>query len=260
MEQLFPTIEKFNILLQCMAVLALIVFITLYFINAGYGIMYTKRWGYGINNKLGWVLMEAPVFVLMAIFWWYSPRRFDLVPLIFFLLFELHYLQRSFVFPLLMKGKNRMPISIMLSGVLFNVLNAYIQGGWIFYVSVKGTYPESWLYTPQFVIGVVVFFLGMAINLNSDHIIRNLRKPGDTAHYIPKGGMFRYVSSANYFGELLEWTGFALLTWSWAGVIFVVWTAANLVPRAAKIHERYKEEFGERFTRLKVKRIIPFIY
>ena len=74
----------------------------------------------------------------------------------------------------------------------------------------------------------------MAVNLHSDHIIRHLRRPGDTRHYIPCGGMFRYVSSANYFGELLEWMGFAVASWSWAGAVFVVVDLRQ--PRAARRH------------------------
>ena len=85
----------------------------------------------------------------------------------------------------------------------------------------------------------------MAINLHADHVIRNLRKPGDTRHYLPEKGFYRYVTSANYFGELVEWTGFALLTASPAAWVFVWWTAANLVPRADAIYKRYCEEFGK---------------
>lgn len=72
--------------------------------------------------------------------------------------------------------------------------------------------------------------------------------------------MFRYVSSANYFGEVVEWTGFAILTWSWAGAVFALWTFANLAPRAGKIRDRYADEFGDEFRRLKLRRIIPYIY
>ena len=109
-------------------------------------------------------------------------------------------------------------------------------------------------------IGGALFVAGMAVNLHSDHIIRHLRRPGDTRHYIPRGGMFRYVSSANYFGELLEWVGFAVASWSWAGAVFAWWTFANLAPRAASLRRRYEQEFGEEFSRLRRKRIIPFIY
>lgn len=257
---IFNSLENFNLLLIAMTAMGVVVFVALFFINAGYGIMYTKRWGLSINNRIGWVLMESPVFLAMCYLWWTSSRTFEVVPLIFFCIFQLHYLQRSFIFPFLIKGKSRMPLSIILMGITFNCINACIQGGWIFYLSPSDSYTIDWIFTPQFIVGVVIFFMGFVINLNSDNIIRNLRAPGDTKHYIPRGGMFSYVSSANYFGELLEWVGFAIMTWSWAGFVFAWWTFANLGPRAAKIHSRYKAEFGEEFIKLKLKRMIPFIY
>ena len=100
----------------------------------------------------------------------------------------------------------------------------------------------------------------MIININSDSVIRHLRKPGDTNHYLPQKGMYKYVTSANYFGEIVEWTGFAILTWSLSGVIFAWWTFANLVPRAASIYKRYLEEFGPQVKEKRLKRVFPFIY
>ncbi len=250
----------FDMFLAVMAFVAVVVFVALHFVEAGYGVMYTRRWGATVNNRLGWIMMEAPVFVAMALLWWLSPRRFETTPLVMFMFFELHYFQRSFIFPLLIKGKGKMPLSIIIMGVVFNTLNALMQGGWIFYVSEPGRYPLSWLWSWQFIAGTVIFFAGMWINIQSDSIIRNLRRPGDTGHYIPRGGMFRYVSSANYFGEWVEWTGFALLTWSWAGAVFSLWTFANLAPRARKLRQRYEREFGDEFRRLNRRSIIPFIY
>lgn len=248
--------ENFRIFLWIMAATAVVVFVALNFVEAGYGIAYTKKWGPSVNNKLGWVLMEAPVFIIMVILWALSSRRFEIAPLVMFLIFETHYFQRSFIFPLRMKGKSRMPLSIMLMGVVFNSLNALMQGGWIFYVSAPDRYPASWLYSWQFILGTLVFICGIYTNIHSDSIIRNLRKPGDTRHYLPRGGMFRYVTSANYLGEFLEWVGFAILTWSWAGAVFALWTFANLAPRARKINARYQREFGP----LTQKSLIPYIY
>ncbi len=243
-----------------MSALALVVFVALYHIDAGYGKFYSSKWGPSVGNKLGWFLMETPVFVAMLLLWGFSERRGDVVRLSFLLVFELHYFQRSFIFPLLIKGKSRMPLSIILMGVIFNTLNALMQGGWIFYVSPAEMYPTEWLLDPRFIAGLLIFAAGMFINLQSDNIIRHLRKPGDTRHYLPKGGMFRYVTSANYLGEFMEWAGFAVLTWSWSGAVFALWTFANLCPRAARIYERYKQEFGDELDTSKVKRIIPFIY
>lgn len=252
--------EQFLWLLGGMAITAIIVFVALYFVEAGYGKMISSKWGPAINNKIAWVLMECPVFFVLLYFWAISPRKFEVAPLVFFLLFELHYFQRSFVFPFMLKGKSKMPIAIMLMGVIFNTLNGYMQGEWIFFLAPNDLYTLAWLATPQFIIGTLLFFAGMGINMHSDHVIRHLRKPGDTKHYLPKKGMYKYVTSANYFGEIVEWTGFAILTWSIPGAMFVIWTCANLVPRANSIYKKYEKEFGDEFHERTLKRVFPFVY
>ncbi len=252
-----------------MSVLACIVFIALQRITPGYGMTFDKKWGPSVNNRIGWVIMEAPVFIAMVLLWALCPdpaRRENPAVCVMTSLFLLHYFQRSFIFPCLIKGKSRMPLSIILSGVIFNLLNSYMIGGWFFYLSpmpdygANPGYPVSWLWSPLFILGTIIFFAGMAINLHSDHIIRSLRRPGDTGHYIPRGGLFRYVTSANYFGELTEWIGFAILTWSWPGAVFALWTFANLAPRARATHRRYIDRFGDEYTSLRRRYIIPFIY
>lgn len=259
------SLQYFNLFLTIMAATAAVVFIALYFVDAGYGKFYNSKWGPAVNNRLGWVLMEAPVFVAMLLLCLLSPRRTDVARIVMLLIFEAHYFQRSFIFPMLIRGNGRMPLSIILMGVIFNTLNALMQGGWIFWISPAERYTAAWLADPRFIIGTLIFIAGMFINIQSDGIIRNLRKPGDNAHYLPKQGMFRYVTSANYFGEFTEWVGFAILTWSWSGVLFAVWTFANLGPRAARIHKHYRSEFGDEMAALeaggpRIKRIIPFIY
>ena len=252
--------HTFTVFLIVMAILAVVVFISLYFVDAGYGKFYHPKWGPSLDNHWGWFLMEVPVFIAMLVLWWLSDRRGDMVRLAFLLLFETHYFHRSFIFPQQLRGHSRMPWTIVLMGALFNTLNALMQGGWIFFISPDNYYPVNWLTSLPFLAGTVLFFAGMYINIQSDSIIRHLRKPGDTAHYLPKGGMFRYVTSANYFGEFLEWVGFAILTWSWAGAVFALWTFANLAPRAARIYDLYSREFPDELDTHKVKRIIPFIY
>ena len=253
-------IELYNWFLWAMVALAVVVFVALQRVDAGYGMLLTKGWGPTVPNRLGWVLMESPVFILMTVLWALSDRTWEITPLVFFVVFQAHYFQRAFVFPLLIRGNSRMPLSIMAMGVLFNTLNGLMQGGWIFYLSPEGMYGSDWLLTFPFWIGLVLFVVGMAVNIQSDKIIRNLRKPGDTGHYIPQGGMFRYVTSANYFGEVIEWTGFAVMTWSAAGAVFALWTFANLAPRASALRRAYGERFGDEFTELNRKRILPFIY
>ena len=48
-----------------MAVMAVIVFVALFFFKAGYGYLSTSNWGPKISNRTAWVLMEAPAFIFL---------------------------------------------------------------------------------------------------------------------------------------------------------------------------------------------------
>ena len=260
-------LTQYELFLFVMTILAVIVFIALQFVDAGYGITIDKKWGVAINNKVAWFCMETPVFILMTVLCLCSRRMisFNLstsfVPLIIFLFFQTHYLRRSLIFPFLLKGKSTMPVTVMLMGVLFNLCNAFMQGGWLFYKSPENMYAIHWIWTPQFIIGTVIYFGGMALNIQSDRIIQKLRKDGSTKHYLPSEGLFKYVTGAHYLGELVEWIGFAVLTWSISGVVFALWTIANLVPRANAVYKRYRKMFGDETIQVKkLKRIFPYIY
>ncbi len=250
----FQTVER------VMIVLAVVVFIALQYFKAGYGYLRSKGWGPMINNKAAWVLMEIPVLIVTVLLYILTHSWNNLMATVLISFLVIHYTQRSLIYPFLMRGNSKMPVSVVLMGAVFNIINSYLICGWIFILAPEDYYTVQWLYSPQFIVGALIFIFGMVVNLNSDYIIRHLRKPGDTRHYIPRGGMFKYVSSANYYGEITEWFGYAILTWSLPGAIFCMWTFANLAPRANSLYEKYTKEFGEEFTSLKRKRLIPFIY
>mgnify|MGYP002241317875 CR=1 FL=1 len=188
-----------------MSLIALIVFIALYFVKAGYGIFRTASWGVAISNKLAWILMEAPVFLVMCWMWMHSERRFDPVILTFFIFFQIHYFQRAFVFPLLLTGKSKMPLAIMSMGILFNLSNGYMQGEWIFYLSPEGMYHSGWFTSAWFIAGSLLFFAGMLMKLGilTDHIlIRHCDKRGYPSLSAPKRDVplcyFRQLSGRNH--------------------------------------------------------------
>ena len=136
-----------------------------------------------------------------------------------------------------------MPISIMLMGVGFNLGNAYINGRYLFELS--GGYAEHWLTDWRFITGAVIFLAGYITNRWADAKLRSLRRPGELDYKIPQGGLFRWVSCPNYLGEILEWGGWAMATWSLPGLAFAFWTFANLAPRAFTHHAWYQRNFPE---------------
>ena len=57
---------------------------------------------------------------------------------------------------------------------------------------------------------------------------------------------------------MIEWLGWAIMTWSFAGLVFFFWTVANLLPRALANHRWYQEKFPEYPTDRKA--IIPYLF
>jgi 3-oxo-5-alpha-steroid 4-dehydrogenase 1 len=148
-----------------------------------------------------------------------------------------------------------MPLFITVSAIFFNLFNAGFNG---YYLAELRSYTTDWLTSWQFLVGLPVFAIGFIINFWSDEILMNLRKPGETGYVIPRGGLFNYVSAPNLFGEILEWTGFAILAWNLPAASFAIWTFANLVPRAVAHHKFYLEKF-ENYPKER-KAVFPFVY
>jgi hypothetical protein len=207
-------------------------------VSAPYGKLYQSDWGPSLNNKVAWFIMEAPTVIFFLIIFFISPKNSYPMGFLFWMI---HYGQRTFIFPWLIRGKSEMPILIMGFGFFFNLVNTYIQSRWLFKFS--PIYRISWLISPFFIIGIISFFLGYIINLHSDYIIRNLREPGDCRYKIPHNGLYKYVSCPNYLGEIIEWIGWAIMIWAIPGFLFAFWTFANLAPRALANHQWYQKKF-----------------
>lgn len=222
--------------------LAAATMVGLRFITAPYGRHGRSGWGPTVPARIGWLVMESPAALFFLAVYLSGAHRSGVVPLVLLGLWELHYMQRAFVYPFLMRAGSRMPLSIMAMAIAFNVLNGYVNAHWI---AELGSYPVRWLYDPRMVLGVALFLGGLAVNLGSDRRLRRLRGPGETGYRIPRGGAFRWVSSPNYLGEMVEWFGWALATWSLAGLAFALYTTANLAPRALDNHRWYRQRFPD---------------
>jgi steroid 5-alpha reductase family enzyme len=207
-------------------------------------------------NVVGWVVMEMPAVVGFATVYLLGDRSFETVPLVLGGMWMVHYLHRTLVFPFRVRTRRkRMRLVITALALVFNTLNSYIVARWI---SEFGHYEPDWLRSPQFIVGATMFLAGFLINYRSDDILIHLRRPGETGYHIPRGWLFEYVTCPNYLGEIVEWSGFAIATWSYPGLAFALFTAANLVPRAAAHHRWYRDTFS-RYPQDR-KALIPFLW
>ena len=223
---------------------------------APYGRHSRAGWGPTLNARLAWLLMEAPSPVLMAAFFAVGRSPWVSVESVFLALWLSHYLYRAFVFPLLLPPSSRpMPVTIVASGAFFNLVNASLNGMWLFSLSLAR--PVAWLHSPAFIVGTTMFVDGYLAHLLADRQLRRLRQENGGARGVPRGWLFRLLSCPNYFGEVVEWTGFAIATWSPTGLLFALWTAANLVPRAIHHHRWYRANFADYPPERRA--IVPFV-
>ena len=234
----------FNDILIGWFILAAVVFLALIFVAAPYGRHIRSGWGPAINNRAGWVIMEAAAPIVFAICFILGGNTNTVTTLVFLGLWQLHYIHRAFIYPFGLRSRSKgMPLIIVGFGLLFNTVNGYLNGRYIFTFS--GGYTNEWLGDPRFLVGVLLFITGFAINRSADGILKNLRKPGESGYGIPHGGLYRWVSCPNYLGEVIIWVGWAVATWSLPGLAFATWTAANLIPRARLHHAWYREHFPD---------------
>lgn len=231
--------DLFQILCLIWAAIAVVTFFVLLFVKAPYGRHVKSGWGPQISNKVGWVLMELPSFACILYFtvgYTHSPYAYLLLTL-----WLLHYANRTFVFPFRIRTRGKkMPVVIVLSAVLFNLINAGLNG---FFLSFFERYTQNDFSSWNLSLGIILFAAGAIANLKSDQILIGLRKPNEVGYKIPQGFLFEYVSCPNHLGELVQWGGFALMAWNCPAATFFLWTAANLIPRALDHHKWYRTHF-----------------
>ncbi|XP_041921303.1 3-oxo-5-alpha-steroid 4-dehydrogenase 2-like isoform X2 [Alosa alosa] len=180
-----------------------------------------------VPAKVAWFLQELPAFLCPLLLLLFTSNEASAVGMyILFGMFGLHYFHRTFIYAPLTCGQP-FPVDVMVSGAAFCT-------------------------------GSILFYLGMAINIHSDRILRNLRKPDEKTYKIPRGGLFEYVSCANYFGEILEWLGYAIAACSLPSFSFTFFSWCFIIPRAHNHHRFYHEKF-EDYPKSR-RCIIPFIY
>ena len=249
-----------------------------------------------INGRFAWWFMEAPTIYVAIVFyffvggnessgWRWPQYRFNAAPLVMFCLYEFHYVQRVCIYPMI-SNSSQVSLTILAASFISNTLTCYLIMN---FISDMGIYPDVWLYDPRFLLGLLIFLSGYVINRMSDHILISLRKRNlsneeqetesllkkndhldnvidpdvyvnpetKRVYYVPRGWLFEYVSCANYFGEVLIWFGFALLTFSLEGLALFILTVGNLLPRALKYHRFYQEHFPN-YPKAR-KALIPFV-
>ncbi len=234
------------------------------FVSAPYG-RFGGQWPLPkLHAKWGWILMELPATLVFWPAFLTGPRSGWTVPTIIAGIWGIHYLNRGFIFPSLLrvpKGSRTFSIVVVVTGMFVTALHGYLHG---FFIARYGDHlTDAWLSDSRFWVGLGLYLAGLVLNIHSDSVLRALRTPqevqrGDKIYRMPRRGGFIFVTNPQYLGELTAWVGFAMLTWSLAGVVILAISAANLIPRAIATHKWYRDRFPDYPRARKI--LIPFIF
>jgi protein-S-isoprenylcysteine O-methyltransferase Ste14 len=251
------SISPYDVILIIWFILATATFIALFFVTAPYGRHTRSGWGPSISARWGWIIMESPAPIIFALCFLAGVEGWTAATLLLFGMWQFHYLYRTFIYPFLHRSDaKKMPLVVVGIAFLFGLVNTYLLGSHVF--TRANYYGSAWLRDPRFLLGTSLFAVGLLINRQSDRILHDLRDSGETGYQVPRGGLYRWVSSPNYLGEILQWFGWALATWSLAGLAFALWTVANLAPRARSHHQWYRQHFAN--YPLERRALLPLIW
>ena len=195
-----------------------------------------------LDARWGWLVMELSALAVFPVVYLAAGERHP-VGDVLVAVWLAHYIHRTLVWPWIVQRQARpFPALTAAAGFGFNVVNGLFLG---LFVARIADYPQDWFSDPRFVGGASLFVLGAALNIVIDYRLATLRARASGGAVLPRGGAFELVSCPNLAGEIVEWTGFALMSWSLPGLAFALWTTANLIPRALWRHRWYQERFPD---------------
>ena len=235
------------------SVLGISAFPSLLFVPIPYGKFTRKGYGPFVQAKWGWIIQEGACLVT-AVYILCTSEIIKFESKLLVIVFILYYIYRCIIYGLLMPAHSQTTLCALATGTFFGIPNAYLQAaGLIFY-----DLPETSINSPRIFIGLSVWLFALCFTVYHDSILRTLRESGDKSYKIPHGGLFSYVSCANYFTEMLVWVGWGIACQNWCGWLLLVLTLANLIPRSLSCHKFYLENMKE-YASLNRKAVIPFI-
>ena len=237
--------------------LAALVFVVLLFLPAPYGRHARPGWGPVSRRVSAGSLMEIPAVLVVGRPVRGSGRTREPVAIAFLLLWELHYVQRALVYPFRARHAARAHAARRgrdgRSSSTSSTAGCRARGcSW----PGRRAAPPGW---PTRVPGRDRAVPGrdgaqLAAPTRRCAGCAGRARPATASR---AAGSSSWVSCPNYLGEIVEWAGWALATWSLAGLAFAVWTAANLLPRALAHHRWYRDRFPDYPARRRA--IIPFL-
>jgi len=209
--------------------------------------------GVGVDSRTGLALAYTTPIIIYVAFWIEGGAPQSPYHLVVLGAFLFHFIRRileilfvnSYSRPTPLRAL--VPIALLYGGVAAS--SAFFQ------VHTSGQSTSS----PTFVLGTVVFGLGELLNGYHHWLLARLRPPGVHTYFMPRGGLFGWVASPHYFGEILSFVGYAMMS-----DLLPVWGNALVVSTylSSRANSTLKWYQGKMPRQIPTgwRRIVPFAY
>ncbi len=202
-----------------------------------------------IGAKLSLLILTL-VGIILSILYLVQKSEFKIIILICSLFFYIRLIWSLFVF---VKRK----VS-WFEGISVGILYGLLVFAFMFWGS-KPTYHSGFILTA----GMVLFLGGSFINSLSDYQRFAWKKQPGNQGKIYTLGLFHYAMHINFFGDMVMFLGFAMVTQNYMSFIPVMGILLNFIFVQIPALDQYlKEKYGKDFMEYagRTKKFIPFVY
>ena len=112
-------------------------------------------------------------------------------------------------------------------------------------------------------IGVSLYLFGSFINTHSEYSRHTWKSKEENYGKLYTGGLFRYSMHVNYFGDVLLFSGFAMITHTLSMFVIPLIMTVNFIVNIIPSLDKYLEsKYGDSFRAYagRTKKLIPFVY
>jgi 3-oxo-5-alpha-steroid 4-dehydrogenase len=209
--------------------------------------------GVGVNSRAGLALAyAAPIFVYVAL-WIEGGAPQTSYHLVLLAAFLFHFVRR--ILEILFVNSYSRPTPLCALVTIALLYGGAATSCAFFQVHILRQ-PTSNLI---FMLGVLVFAFGELLNGYHHWLLARLRPPGVRTYSVPRGGLFGWVASPHYLGEILSFVGYAMMSDLlpvWGNALVV---SAYLASRANTTLKWYQREMPLQIP-LSWRRLVPFAY
>ena len=200
-----------------------------------------------------WILFGTGIDFLSNIFGKPKINASSIVRIVIFLSALIYFIKLCFTTFVLIKRQMQwnevfeVGFFVAIIQILFAILTVYNKESFIL---------VDWIL-------IVLFLFGLYLNAGSEWGRHIWKKKESSKGKLYTEALFKYSMHINYFGDIVTFTAFALLTGSLWGLSIPVFMTLTFVfmhiPKLDKyLKERYKEQFDEYAN--KTQKLIPWIY